>query len=129
MVAWMPGPTTREMPALGRLGPEGSVDAVPGGGATFRVASVIPDSVKSPGPQPAVGPLRLDRSSPIPVVAAALLAGDVLVLLIAWKRRGPRVLAAGAGVAGGAGGAGRPRPAGGGGGAGGGGPAAPPPRP
>ena len=102
IVAWAPGPATLEMPALWRLGPDGSVDSVPGGSATFRVASVIPDSVKSPGPQPAVGPLRLDRSSPIPVVAAVLLAGGVLVLLIAWKRRGPRVLAAGAGVAGGA---------------------------
>jgi len=100
IVAWAPGPTALEMPALWRLGPDGSVDSVPGGTATFRVASVIPDSVKSPGPQPAVGPLRLDRSSPIPVVAAALLAGGVLALLIAWKRRGPRVVAAGAGRAG-----------------------------
>lgn len=98
IVAWAPGPTSVEMPAVWRLGPDGSVDSIPGGSATFRVASVIPDSVKSPGPQPAVGPLRLDRSSPIPVIAAVLLAGGLLALLIAWKRRGPRVVAAATGV-------------------------------
>jgi len=99
VVAWTPGEITLDMPPLWRLGPDGTADSLAGGTATFHVASVIPDSVRAPAPQPSLGPLRLDRSSPIPVIAAVLLAGGTLLLLIAWRRRGPRVVAAGAGLA------------------------------
>ena len=99
VVAWTPGEITLDMPPLWRLGPDGTADSLAGGTTTFHVASVIPDSVRAPAPQPSLGPLRLDRSSPIPVIAALLLAGGTLLLLIAWRRRGPRVVAAGAGLA------------------------------
>jgi len=90
VVAWAPGEITLDMPPLWRLGPDGTVDSVSGGTAAFHVASVIPDSVRSPTPQPPLGPLRLDRSSPFPVIAAVLLAGGALLLLILWRRRAPR---------------------------------------
>lgn len=99
VVAWTPGEITLDMPPLWRLGPDGTADSLGGGTATFHVASVIPDSVRAPRPQPSLGPLRLDRSSLIPVIAAGLLAGGLLLLLIAWRRRAPRVVAAGAGLA------------------------------
>ena len=90
IVAWAPGSITLDMPPLWRLGPDGTADSLPGGAATFRVASVIPDSVTAPVPQPSLGPLRLTRASPIPVIAAVLLAAGALLGLIAWRRRPPR---------------------------------------
>jgi hypothetical protein len=90
VVAWTPGEITLDMPPLWRLGPDGTADSVSGGTAAFHVASVIPDSVTSPAPQPPLGPLRLDRSSPFPVIAAVLLAGGALLLLMLWRRRAPR---------------------------------------
>jgi len=98
VVAWTPGDITLAMPPLWRLGPDGTADSLSGGTATFHVASVIPDSVKAPAPQPSLGPLRLDRSSPLPVIAAVFLAGGALLLLILWRRRGPRSVAAGQGL-------------------------------
>ncbi len=95
VVAWTPGEMSLDMPPLWRLGPDGTADSLSGGTATFRVASVIPDSVRAPAPQPALGPLRLDRSSPFPVIAAVLLAAGTLLLLILWRRRGPRNALAG----------------------------------
>src|SRR6267143_1707310 len=69
VVAWTPGAITLDMPPVWRLGPDWSADSLSGGTATFHVASVIPDSVKAPAPQPSLGPLRLDRSSPFPLIA------------------------------------------------------------
>jgi hypothetical protein len=97
VVAWTPGEITLDMPPLWRLGPDGTADSLSGGTATFHVASVIPDSVRAPAPQPSLGPLRLDRSSPFPVIAAVLLGAGVLLLLILWRRRGPRSVVAGPG--------------------------------
>jgi len=99
VVAWTPGEMSLDMPPLWRLGPDGTADSLSGGTATFRVASVIPDSVRAPAPQPAIGPLRLDRSSPFPVIAAVLLAAGTLLLLILWRRRGPRSAVAGQSLA------------------------------
>ena len=95
VVAWTPGSVDVDMPWLLLLGPDGTTDSVPGGTATFHVASVIPDTVKAPAPQPALGLLRLDHSSPIPALVAVLLSIGALVLMIAWRRRAPRVVAAG----------------------------------
>jgi hypothetical protein len=99
VVAWTPGDIALDMPPLWRLGPDGTADSLAGGTATFHVASVIPDSVRSPAPQPSLGPLRLDRSSPFPVLAAVLLAGGPLVLLILWRRRAPRSVVTGPSLA------------------------------
>jgi hypothetical protein len=98
VVAWTPGEITLDMPPLWRLGPDGTADSLSGGTAAFHVATVIPDSLKSPAPQPALGPLRLDRSSPFPVIAAVLLAAGALLLLILWKRRAPRGVVTGTGL-------------------------------
>ncbi len=95
VVAWTPGEISLDMPPLWRLGPDGTADSLSGGTATLHVASVIPDSVRAPAPQPALGPLRLDRSSPFPPIAAVLLAAGTLLLLILWRRRGPRSALAG----------------------------------
>ncbi|HWC72810.1 MAG TPA: hypothetical protein VG454_02660 [Gemmatimonadales bacterium] len=92
VVAWTPGSITLEMPPVWRLGPEGSADSVLGGNATFRVASVIPDTVKAPAPQPSLGPLRAERLTPIPAIIAGVLAATVLLALIAWRRRDPRAV-------------------------------------
>jgi hypothetical protein len=99
VVAWTPGDITLDMPPLWRLGPDGTADSLPGGTAAFHVASVIPDTVRAPAPQPALGPLRLARASPLPALAAVLLAGGALLLLILWRRRAPRVVATGAALA------------------------------
>jgi hypothetical protein len=99
VVAWTTGAISLDMPPVWRLGPDGTADSLPGGNATFRVASVIPDSVKSPAPQPALGPLRPERLSPLPLAVAALIAAGVLIALIAWRRRAPRDLPEGAELA------------------------------
>ena len=99
VVAWTPGDVSLDMPAIWRLGPDGTADSLSGETAVFHVASVIPDSVRNPLPQPAIGPLRLDRASPIPIVAAVLLAGGLLFLFIFWRRRGPRVVPLGPDIA------------------------------
>ena len=90
VVAWAPGVVSADMPPLWRLGPDGSADSLPGGTATFRVASVIPDSITTPAPQPALGPLRLARRTPLPTLAAVLLSAGMFVGIVAWRRRSPR---------------------------------------
>ena len=90
IAAWAPGVVSVEMPPLWRLGPDGSADSLPGGTATFRVASVIPDSVPNPAPQPALAPLRLSRRTPLPAFAGVLLSAGMLVAIVAWRRRSPR---------------------------------------
>ena len=98
VVAWTPGDISLDMPPIWRLGPDGTADSLPGGTAALHVASVIPDSVKSPAPQPSLGPLRLDRSSPFPLIAAVLLSSGALLLLMLWRRRAPRSIVAGTGL-------------------------------
>jgi hypothetical protein len=99
VVGWKAGSSTVALPALWRLGPDGSTDSLPGGTVTLRIASVIPDSVTAPQPQPALGLLRLGRPTVIPVAVAAVLAAGLLVALIAWRRRAPKRVAADAALA------------------------------
>lgn len=100
IVAWRPGAVALDMPPVWRLGPDGTADSAAGGTAAFHVASVIPDSVKAPAPQPALGVLRRDRLSLIPVIAAVTVAGGILLVLVGWRRRRPRAVTASAAVAG-----------------------------
>jgi hypothetical protein len=90
VVAWKAGSSTIAMPAVWRLGPDGSTDSLAGGTVTLRIASVIPDTVTAPQPQPSLGLLRLDRSNAIPLLAGVVLAAGALVGLVAWRRRAPR---------------------------------------
>jgi hypothetical protein len=99
VVAWTPGSITLDMPPIWRLGPDGSTDSVAGGSATVHVASVIPDSVASPAPQPALGPLRGKGMTFVPLLIAVVLATIGLIGLLAWRRRGPRELPDGPAVA------------------------------
>ena len=90
LVAWKAGHGTVAMPSLWRLGPDGSTDSLAGGSVTLSVASVIPDSISAPQPQPSLGVLRWSRTNAIPLIAAALLSIGLLVGLVLWRRRGPR---------------------------------------
>jgi hypothetical protein len=92
LVAWQAGRATIALPAIWRLGPDGSTDSIPGGSVTLEVASVIPDSVTAPQPQPSLGPLRLGRPSAMPLLAAVVLSGALLIGLLAWRRRPPRLV-------------------------------------
>jgi hypothetical protein len=78
------------MPPVWRLGPDGSADSVPGGAATVRVVSVLPDTAGRPAPKPALTPLRAERRTALPALAASLLAAGLLVGAVAWRRRPPR---------------------------------------
>ena len=95
LVGWKAGSGTVAMPALWRLGPDGSTDSLPGGTVTLSIASVIPDSVTAPQPQPALGPLRLGRARAIPVIGATVLAIGLLLGLLTWRRRRPRLVGEG----------------------------------
>ena len=91
IVGWKAGSVTIAMPSLWRLGPDGSTDSLPGGTVTVRIASVIPDTLTAPQPQPSLGILRLGRPSAIPVTAAVVVSVGLLFGLIAWRRRASRV--------------------------------------
>jgi len=93
IVGWKAGSATVAMPALWRLGPDGSTDSLPGGTVTLRLASVIPDTLTAPQPQPSLGILRLGRGSAIPVIAAVVVSIGLLFGLIAWRRRASRLVA------------------------------------
>jgi hypothetical protein len=90
VVAWAPGPQHVAVPPVWRLGARGEADSVPGGTATFTVASVIPDSVHAPQPQPALTPIRAEPRAFFPLFVALLLAGSSLAGAIWWHRRAVR---------------------------------------
>jgi len=94
VVGWAPGRHALTLPPVWRLGPDGSADSVPGGSATFELRSVIPDTLLQPAPQPAITPLRPDRRSPLPPLAAGVVAAGLLVAGVRWRRRAPRALSA-----------------------------------
>jgi hypothetical protein len=85
---WTAGAVTIPLPALGRSGPDGSVDSVPGPVAAVTVASVLPDTGR-PLPRPALTPLRQSQPVTWPVVVAVALAAGALAGGVAWRRRKP----------------------------------------
>ena len=90
VVGWKAGSSTIAMPSVWRLGPDVSTDSLAGGSVTLRIASVIPDTVTAPQPQPSLGLLRLERENAIPLLVAVVLAAGALIGLVAWRRRAPR---------------------------------------
>jgi len=84
---WTPGGHTIALPPVWRLGPNGETDSLAGGHARVEVRSVIPDSVRQPEPRGAIAPLRPDRTSAGPLLAAAMLATALLVAGLVWRRR------------------------------------------
>ncbi len=91
VVAWMPGAHSITFPPVWRLGVNGAADSVPGGTATFTLASVIPDSITKPMPKPALAPLRPERQRALPVILAALVTGLSLGGALWWRRRRRRL--------------------------------------
>ena len=94
VVAWSPGAQHVSVPPVWRLGARGEADSVPGGSATLTIASVIPDSVRTPQPRPALTPIRSDQRAPLPPLLAILIAGSSLGLALWWRRRSARGIAA-----------------------------------
>jgi hypothetical protein len=94
VVAWAPGVQHVAVPPVWRLGARGEADSVSGGTATFTIASVIPDSVNSPQPKPALTPIRPDHRAFFPPFLALLIAGSTLAAAIWWRRRPARARAA-----------------------------------
>ena len=94
VVAWAPGVQHVAVPPVWRLGARGEADSVPGGTATFAVASVIPDSVTAPQPKPALTPIRAEQRGAVPLVFALLLAASSLAAAIWWRRRPARAVPA-----------------------------------
>jgi len=90
VVGWKAGSSTIAMPSVWRLGPNGATDSLAGGSVTLRIASVIPDTVTAPQPQPSLGLLRLERENAIPLLVAVVLAAGALIGLVTWRRRAPR---------------------------------------
>lgn len=92
VVAWAPGVQHVALPSVWRLGSRGEADSVPGGTAAFTVASVIPDTVNTPQPKPALTPIRAEQRVFFPLFVALLLAGSSLAAAIWWRRRPARAL-------------------------------------
>ncbi len=92
VVAWKPGVHKLGLPPLWRLGPDGRADSTAGGTASLSVASVIPDSLRSPSPQGLLAPLRAGHRDPLPPLAALALAAGLLTTGVVVRRRRPRTL-------------------------------------
>ncbi len=93
-VAWTAGTQTIEVPGPIIIGHDGRTDSLPAEQRTIVVASVLPadqspDKLKV---QPEAGVISERVRSPLPVLAALLLAGLLLAPLVWWwRRRGPAV--------------------------------------
>lgn len=90
VTAWSPGARSVAMPPTWRLGPDAQADSVLGGTATFVVKAVIPDSLSSPAPRPALNPLRTERRAWVPVVLTVTVVLGSLAGALWWRRRAPR---------------------------------------
>jgi len=92
VAAWKPGPHKLSPPPIWLLAPDGRADSSAAGSASFRVRSVIPDSLREPSPQGMLAPLRAAHETPVPPLVTASVAVGLLIAGIAQRRRRPRVL-------------------------------------
>lgn len=90
VVAWKPGAQRLALPPIWRLAPDGRADSTGGGVATWSVSSVIPDTLRAPGPRGPLAPLRARHLDPVPPLAAVAITTVLLVAGVALRRRPPR---------------------------------------
>jgi hypothetical protein len=91
VTSWDAGSHSVALPSIWRLGPDGRADSLPGGGAAFVLASVLPaDSGARAAPKGPLAPLRPPHRSALPPLIAAFGSGAVLVVLLRLRRRGAR---------------------------------------
>lgn len=98
VVVWRPGQQLIELPGPLLLGPEGTVDSLPGQQVKLEIRSVLPRSPPESmlDPQPRAGLVTIRSVSPTPLLVLWALALGLLVPLhFWWRRRGtPPPLAA-----------------------------------
>ncbi|MBA3345527.1 MAG: hypothetical protein H0T44_09560 [Gemmatimonadales bacterium] len=91
VVVWRPGPLVLELPGPLLLGPEGSVDSLPGRRVWLQIASVLPRVAPDSqlAPQPRADFVQRGSATVIPLL---LLWGAAVLLLTPlhwwWRRRG-----------------------------------------
>lgn len=90
VVAWKPGVQRLALPPIWRLASDGHADSLPGGVASWKVESVIPDTLTAPRPRGPLAPLRARHVDPVPPLAAVAIVTALLVAGVALRRRPPR---------------------------------------
>jgi hypothetical protein len=98
VVVWRPGQQVVELPGPLLLGPEGTVDSLPGQQVRLEIRSVLPRSTPESmlAPQPRASLVAIKTVSPTPLLVLwAIVLALLLPLHLRWRRRGtPQPVAA-----------------------------------